>query len=236
MKKYNSQKIVIIILLFFSNITLSSPNEYNAIYVFSKSGIQFAESKHEMVFDKDSNQWCLYTKSNTSGLFSIKKDLRKENSCFESNLPENTSYKDIGKYLVTMMYGFERKKSSSTSEIRSMKIKENLVTRVNGEDVIHDKNIRIDRLVAQIFGYSFTNVKVSDKGRERLYKFNKVSEENIETVLGNIPTLVIKREIEGSKRRTLTWYSVNHNYLPVKIEQYRLNKHMFTAVLKEYSK
>ena len=117
-----------------------------------------------------------------------------------------------------------------------MKIKENLVTRVNGEDVIHDKNIRIDRLVAQIFGYSFTNVKVSDKGRERLYKFNKVSEENIETVLGNIPTLVIKREIEGSKRRTLTWYSVNHNYLPVKIEQYRLNKHMFTAVLKEYSK
>ena len=110
MKKYNSQKIVIIILLFFSNITLSSPNEYNAIYVFSKSGIQFAESKHEMVFDKDSNQWCLYTKSNTSGLFSIKKDLRKENSCFESNLPENTSYKDIGKYLVTMMYGFERKK------------------------------------------------------------------------------------------------------------------------------
>ena len=37
-----------------------------------------------------------------------------------------------------------------------MKIKENLVTRVNGEDVIHDKNIRIDRLVAQIFGYSFT--------------------------------------------------------------------------------
>ena len=236
MKNYNRLNILIILLLLFSEITLSSPNEYNAIYVFYKSGIEFAESEHEMIYDKDLKQWCLYTSSNTSGLFSLKKDLRRENSCFENNIPENTSHKNIGKYLVTMMYSFERKKSNYASKISSIKIKKNLVTSVNDQDIIHDKNIRIDRLIAQIFGYSLTKVKVSDKGRERVYKFNKISEENIKTVLGNIPTLVIKKEIEGSKRSTLTWYSVNHNFLPVRIEQYRLNKHMFTAVIKEYSK
>ena len=81
-----------------------------------------------------------------------------------------------------------------------MKIKENLVsTRVNGEDVIHDKNIRIDRLVAQIFGYSFTNVKVSDKGREREINLIKSPRRILRQCL-EIQTLVIKK-IEGSKRR-----------------------------------
>ena len=236
MKIYNKLNITIIFLLLFSNITLSSPKEYSAIYSFSKSGIEFAESKHEMIFNKDSQQWCLYTTSNTSGLFSLKKDFRIENSCFENNSLEGTDHRNIGKYLVTIMYSFERKKSNYTYEILSRKIKNNLVTHLNGTDIIHDKNIKIDRLIAQIFGYSLKKVKVSDKGRERLYVFNKVSEEYIDTVLGKIPTLVINREIEGSKRSTLTWYSINHNFLPVKIEQYRLNKHMFTAVLKEYSK
>ena len=64
MKNYNRLNILIILLLLFSNITLSAPNEYNAIYVFSKSGIEFAESKHEMVFD-ELNQWCLYTRAST---------------------------------------------------------------------------------------------------------------------------------------------------------------------------
>ena len=169
MKKYNSQKIVIIILFFFQILLYHLQMNTMLSMCFQKVVYSSLSRSMKWYLIKTPINGVFIQRATHPAYFLSKKDLRKENSCFESNLPENTSYKDIGKYLVTMMYGFERKKSSSTSEIRSMKIKENLVTRVNGEDVIHDKNIRIDRLVAQIFGYSFTNVKVSDKGRERGY-------------------------------------------------------------------
>ena len=77
-------------------------------------------------------------------------------------------------------------------------------------------------------------MKVSDKGRERLYSFSEIGRENIVTVLGNLDTVIIKKEIEGSKRSTITWYSYEKDFLPVKIEQYRLNRLMFTAKLETY--
>ena len=97
----------------------------------------------------------------------------------------------------------------------------------------------MDRLIAQLFGYKFTNlenVQVIDKGRERNYIFKKIATENISTVLGDTKTIVIQKNIAGSKRKTLTWYAVDFNYLPVKIEQHRLTKLKFSAYLTRYIK
>ena len=43
-----------------------------------------------------------------------------------------------------------------------------------------------------------------------------------------------KKDIVDNKRSSLIWYSIDNNYLPVMIEQYRLDKLMFRATLKSF--
>ena len=69
-----------------------------------------------------------------------------------------------------------------------------------------------------VFEYEYN---IIDKGRVRKYSFILHSDDVIETVFGETNTIVIKKLIENNKRSTLTWYAVDHNYIPVKIEQYR---------------
>ena len=75
---------------------------------------------------------------------------------------------------------------------------------------------------------------VIDKGRERNYIFKLVESETIDTIFGQTETVVIKRIIQGNKRSTLTWYAINHDFVPVKIEQYRKTTLKFTAYLTNY--
>ena len=82
--------------------------------------------------------------------------------------------------------------------------------------------------------WTLLKVKVSDKGRERVYTFSVIGKTKIDSALGEIDTVIIKKEIEGSKRSTITWYAQERNYLPIKIEQYRLNELRFKAEIDEY--
>ena len=228
--------ISIILLIFLTNVGYGSPNNYEATYVFSKNGLDFAKSNHKMIYDDIKKRWCLYTKSRTIGIFSIKKDIREENSCFIAKLADKHNNINQKMSIYTLDYNYRRDKSDHKDIIKSKRIENNLVTNLSKSNINHSKEIRIDRLVAQIFGYAFDKVKVSDKGREREYRFSHIKNEDIETVLGNLQTMVIKKEIDGSKRSTITWYSYEYSYLPVRIEQYRLNKLMFTATIREYTK
>jgi len=236
MKIYKKVYISIISLIFFTNIGYGSPNNYEATYVFSKNGLDFARSNHKMIYDDIKKRWCLYTESRTIGIFSLKKDIREENSCFITEYPDKYNNANQKMSIFTLDYYYRRDKSGHKDFIKSKRIENNLVTNLSKTNIKHAKEIRIDRLVAQIFGYAFDKVKVSDKGREREYRFSHIKKENIETILGSLQTIVIKKEINGSKRSTITWYSSEHSFLPVRIEQYRLNKLMFTATIREYTK
>ena len=63
-----------------------------------------------------------------------------------------------------------------------------------------------------------------------------IDTENISTIFGDTKTIVVQKNIVDSKRKTLTWYAINYNYLPVKIEQYRLSKLKFSAYITKYIK
>ena len=64
----------------------------------------------------------------------------------------------------------------------------------------------------------------------------EIGKTKIDSVLGEIDTVIIRKEIEGSKRSTITWYAQERNYLPVRIEQYRLNELRFKAEIDEYKR
>jgi len=217
-----------------STTTFSNPVEYEATYIFTKSGLNFAKSNHKMIYNSELDIWCINTKSKTIGIFSLKKDVREEKSCFKytsSSQDENTN-KEFD--LMTIDYNYKRSKSNEVSIITSQRIKNILVTFADKKSINHAKEIKIDRLVAQIFGHSLKRVKVSDKGRERMYTFSIIGKKKIDSALGKIDTIIIKKEIEGSKRNTITWYAQKRNYLPIRIEQYRLNELRFKAEIDKY--
>ena len=214
----------------------SSPVEYDATYIFTKSGLNFAKSNHKMIYNSELDIWCIYTKSKTIGIFSLKKDAREEKSCFKYTSFSQNANTNKELDLITVNYNYKRSKSNEVSIISSQRIKNALITFADKKSIKHDKEIKIDRLVAQIFGHSLKKVKVSDKGRDRIYRFSVIGKSKINTVLGKVDTVIIRKEIEGSKRSTITWYAQERNFLPVRIEQYRLNELRFKAEIHEYKR
>ena len=224
------------LILTVSTVTFSSPVEYEATYIFTKSGLSFAKSSHKMIYNSEMDIWCINTESKTIGIFSLKKDVRKEKSCFKYTSSSQNENTNNGFDLMTIDYNYKRSKSNEVSIITSQRVKNVLITFADKKSINHTKEIKIDRLAAQIFGHSLKKLKVSDKGRERIYTFSIIGKTKIDTVLGEIDTLIIRKEIEGSKRSTITWYAQEKNYLPVRIEQYRLNKLRFKAEIDEYKR
>ena len=101
----------------------------------------------------------------------------------------------------------------------------------------------LDRLSVQIAvqegmnkGIFESSYNIIDKGRLRKYMYKIHSDDVIDTIFGKTNTIVIKRIIENNKRSTLTWYAIDHDFTPVKIEQYRKKSLKFTVYLEKVIK
>lgn len=221
-----------------SEVALSTPKMYNATYSLKKNGIEFARSKHNLSYNSDMDEWCIGSLSYTVGVFSIKKDDRSEISCFKYNKNkhlnaiQNNLYKN--NFVKTNSYKYKRIKSKKNYTVEVKIIDNSLVTVIDGITTKNSNNIFIDRLVAQLFGYTLKKIRVNDKGREREYQFEVIGKETIPTIFGPTEALIVKKNIKTSKRNTLTWYSIENNYVPVIVEQYRLNELKFTATLVDF--
>jgi hypothetical protein len=230
-KKY----LLLLLIFIFTTTAETSPNIYDATYSLQKNGIEFAHSKHSSKYNADSDEWCLKIDSYTVGIFSIKKDNQSETSCFyydkKKHLEIESKKSLVNNFVKTNNYTFTRISSDKNQFIEIRRINNLLVTSKNGKTTKHSVDINIDRLVAQSFGYVFTKVLVNDKGREREYKFKILGKDTISSPFGLTEVLVVKKTIGQSKRSTITWYSIENNYIPIMIEQYRLDKLKVTAKL-----
>ena len=63
------------------------------------------------------------------------------------------------------------------------------------------------------------------------YRFEILGKDTIASPFGLTEALIVKKNISQSKRSTITWYSIENNYIPIVIEQYRLDKLKVTAKL-----
>ena len=165
----------------------------------------------------------------------MKKDERMELSTYKihSGYINPISYiysrerKDKKDYLIT---NFETDKKANTID--------------NGERKEHmTATGSLDRLSVQIAvqegmnkGIFESSYNIIDKGRLRKYMYKIHSDDVIDTIFGKTNTIVIKRIIENNKRSTLTWYAIDHDFTPVKIEQYRKKSLKFTVYLENVIK
>tara|TARA_B100000902_G_C27127605_1_gene821938 strand:- start:324 stop:1004 length:681 start_codon:yes stop_codon:yes gene_type:complete len=223
------KKIIFLVVIIYTYIPFSFAVEpYTAEYKFTKNSIKFAESQHTL--KKHSLGWTINTSTEPAGILSLIYKKRTENSFFTIN----------DNILKTIEYSFINYKSDDYKKVITRSNNNNYTSSINDEyNIHHSKGYELDRLVVQLFGYkfiNFDNVKVFDKGRERDYIFKMVGTENISTIFGETKTILVQKNIQNSKRKTLTWYAINYNYLPVKIEQYRLAKLKFSAHITKYIK
>jgi len=63
------------------------------------------------------------------------------------------------------------------------------------------------------------NYQIADGGRLKDYKFEKIAEETLETPLGKVKTVKIKRSRENDDRVTYAWLAKDWNYLLVRLQQ-----------------
>ena len=228
----------LIVGILFTEISISAPKIYSAMYSLKKGGIEFARSKHNLSYNSNLDEWCMTSYSYTVGIFSIKKDDRNETSCFTYNksnhfdaMNSNVSSND---FVRTNTYTYNRTRGKKNHIVEVKRVDDSLVTVIDGTPTTQKSYASIDRLVAQLFGYTFKKIKVNDKGRERQYNFKIIGKETITTIFGTTESIVVSKKINESKRNTLTWYSVNNDYIPVVVEQYRIDEHKFTATLIEF--
>jgi len=180
----------------------------------------------------------------TAGIFKLKRDDRKETSLF--SIIKDKIRSDTYHFNRTLKDRIE--KVNTIFQNKSVKgdgCYHTTQTFKNGEkNNLEHKDLNcgaLDRLSVQIdyqkklkSGIYDTEYFVVDKGRERNYIFELVDAEVINTIFGETETIIVKRTIQGNKRSTLTWYAINHEFVPVKIEQYRKKTLKFTAYLTKY--
>ena len=201
-------------------------------YSLYKGEILFGKSSY--VLSKINQNYFFEIKSSTDGIFKMKKDERMESSNYIIN---NNKINPI-------TYVYSRKKKDKEEELITNFRNSTAVTVDNGNTKEHSNTKdNLDRLSVQIAfqedmkkGIFESEYKVIDKGRSRIYKYKIHSDDVIDTIFGKTNTIVIRRIIENNKRSTLTWYAVDHNYIPVKIEQYRKDTLKFTVYLEEIVK
>jgi hypothetical protein len=70
-----------------------------------------------------------------------------------------------------------------------------------------------------INGHKDFEYQIADGGRLKKYKFTTVGEELLETPLGKVNTVKIKRSREDNDRVTYAWLAKDWNYLLVRLQQ-----------------
>ncbi len=204
------------------------------VYHLYKGNLHFATSENTLL--KKNAKWLFKVSSNTAGVFKLKKDIRTELSKFDI----------INGNVFTKEYAYSRLRKNDEDMVTTIFDKNNNSAHTvrNGEEIKHSQieNLQ-DRLSVQIDyqnkmkkGNFEQEYNVIDKGRERKYIFSIHDGEIIDTVFGKTNTIIIRKIIKDNKRNTLTWYAIDHDFIPVKIKQYRKKSLKFTVILEKIVK
>jgi predicted nucleic acid-binding protein len=234
------KKILFFVILYSSVAAAESMSVFRAEYDLKKNNITFGKNINELT--EKNGRWSFEINARTSGIFKLKKDERYEKSLFI--IRENK--------LRPILYQFNRNRRDKSQKIET-KFYSSEIQNCIPYSLISEQNQRIehkdpkclsqDRLSVQIdfreklkVGKYDAEYLVIDKGRDRKYTFTFFDAGIIDTIFGKTETIIIKKTIQNNKRNTLTWYAVNHDFIPVKIEQYRNKTLKFTVYLTDFTK
>jgi hypothetical protein len=86
-----------------------------------------------------------------------------------------------------------------------------------------DLSVQIALMVALVQGHTPENISVIDKNSIRDYSYSREGEESLDTRLGKIDTVIYASRHTGSPRTTRFWCAPDLGYLPMRVQQKRLD-------------
>ncbi len=192
--------------------------EFTAQYDVYRSGVKIA--RLERSFSRQSDGNLLYrSETNVSGLASM---FRKD------RIIEESVWQYINGKVVPQHYQYLH---TGTSKERNVTIefdwKKNLIINsVNGapwrmpasEGILDKLVYQYSIMLDMQSGKSTLSYTVADGGTEKIYKFDSLGEETLETSLGILKTIKMKRHRPDSDRESIFWSAPELGYLPVKLE------------------
>lgn len=192
--------------------------EFEAVYDVYRSGIKIASTVRKFVRQQDGT--LLYrSETNVTGIATM---FRKDRIIEQSI----SSYVD-GRIL-PRQYLYEH---TGTSKVRNVTIDfdwdaNQITNSVNGAPW-HMPATRgmLDKLLYQYTimldmqqGKSSLSYIIADGGKEKTYRFEKLGEEILDTPLGKLNTIKMKRYRSDSDRESIFWSAQELGYMPIKLE------------------
>lgn len=102
------------------------------------------------------------------------------------------------------------------------------------DKLLYQYQMRADLKYAQANNQAWPNLsyQIADGGKLKLYEFEILGEESVETEMGNIPTLKITRKRQASDgRSTIFWLALNYDFMLVRFQQLKTDGSGFELLL-----
>ena len=191
--------------------------EFEASYNVYRGGLKVAKMQRTLSKTVDSHM--LYSETKTTGIVSLFR---------HDKIIEKSIWKSINGKLIPEFYEYDR---SGTKKPRNVTVefdwdKNQIINSVNGSSwKMPSTEGMLDKLLYQYSimldlkqGKSKLRYIIADGGKEKIYVFETLGEEFIETPIGKLRTIKLKRQRLDSDRQSIFWSAPDVDYLPVKLE------------------
>lgn len=95
-----------------------------------------------------------------------------------------------------------------------------------------DLSVQIELIVALLRGKTPPTLSMIDRNTVREYRYQREGETTLDTPLGNLATVIYSSQHTGSPRVTRFWCAPAYGYLPMRVQQKRLDKEEWTMEIK----
>ncbi|MGB5261680.1 MAG: DUF3108 domain-containing protein [Gammaproteobacteria bacterium] len=202
------------------------PPAFKANYVVKKGPFALGHSTRELRYGEN-RELVFVSSSDASGLVSL---------LFSEQIRETSRLKQDGERVMPLAYEYQRKgrrdriisqqfdwkAGSVTSQINDA-----VYTYALHPDALDQSGYLVNLMIDLAKGARDISYNVARRGEMRTYDIEHLRDERLDTVLGELDTVVIQRK---AKQTTTMWCAYDLHFLPVKI-QHEEKGGVFTAYL-----
>lgn len=220
-------------LLFFNtaNATEVFPVPFEADYSLHSMGNKIAKMKRRFTH-LNNGEYLYHSETNTTGLLSL---FRKD------HILERSTWHIDDNRIRPLLYNYEH---TGGKKDRSVTIQfdwesNQIINSINGSswqmplqpDIMDKLLYQLAIMHDLVQGKKAIKYVIADGGKIKLYNFNLLGEELIETPLGELETLKLERHKPNSRRKTTLWCARELGYLPVKVVNIEKDGRKTTAII-----
>ena len=208
------------------------PPPFQADYTIRMKGAAIAKMTRKFSHE-DSGKYQYHSETRTTGLVSL---FRKD------HIIENSKWQLQSDNLIPIEYFYDH---SGGKKDRKVNIyfdweKNRITNSIDGSSwkMPTSPNV-MDKLLYQLAimydlkaGKDSLQYTVADGGKTKLYNFEFLGEETIQTPLGDLLTVKLERHKPNSRRKSTLWCAKDLNYLPIKVENIEKDGKITVALIK----